>query len=237
MRTPTFPTCLLAAALALALAAPGSAVPLVQVDINDNDDTPGDLQPGFTSLLETDTAAGDSYSKSIGAILVDIDGVVSGLDDRHRATPVDGGGLTQSALYRDFVFASSSAASSGNGLDLHVSGLTPNQKYDLTFWVFDSGSSGNRVSDWFVNGVFTYTFNGGIPPTDDADNRFTLTGMADALGDLTVRALANPGGSSGPNVFLNAFQIDAPPVPEPVTASLGLVGVLGLAWVMRRRTA
>src|SRR5207248_7280762 len=64
------------------------------------------------------------------------------IDDRDRATPVDGGAFTYGQMYDDLIFAGTSAGPTG-GIDLTITGgtLLASTPYLVSFYDFDSGST------------------------------------------------------------------------------------------------
>lgn len=163
-----------------------------------------------------------------------------GFDDRLRATPTNSGALTTSDLLRDFVFSRATGAGNTDGFDLTIAGLAANQPYRFTIYSFDSSSLGNRVSDWFANGVeviSNYSFNGSVLPADDTQYQFSFTASTDAAGQIVIggrRDDASLDGASAPSfgVFLNAIQLDL--VPEPATGALLTSGLGFCVWRRRR---
>jgi len=163
-----------------------------------------------------------------------------GFDDRQRATPLNSGALTTENIFRDFVFSRATGAGITDGLDVTIAGLAANTPFMFTIWSFDSGSAGNRVSDWFANGtevVTDYAFNGSVLPVDDLQYQFTITASTNATGQIVIggrrkAASVDAAGAASFGVFLNALQIDAV-VPEPTTGIL-LVGASALCGGRRR---
>jgi hypothetical protein len=128
---------------------------------------------GFSEfvLAGTEGTAQTTSSRTFGAYTVAITSVGGTLDDRLRTTPIKNGPFTDSLLVKDFIFTG--AVTGGQGFDVRVAGLVPNQSYLLELWSFDALSSGTlRSSDWTVNGSILwddYGFNGANTPatTDD----------------------------------------------------------------------
>ena len=149
--------------------------PVLMMDVNERGvDPSGVTQSGFVSFLINSNVSSTAVqtqatTRVFGAISVTVSNTAPlGYDDRLRTTPVNSGAFTDSLLLRDFIFSREDTAT--GGLDVTIGGLAPNQAYRLTVWSFDSGSTGNRVSDWTANGVVVtngYTFNGANLPTSD----------------------------------------------------------------------
>ena len=138
-----------------------------------------------------------------------------GCDDRKRTTPVNSGALTEAQLLQDFVFALGPTIT--NGLNIRIQGLASNQSCQVTIWSFDSGSPGDRISDWYANGVLVkdnYTFNGSILPTSDTQYRFTFNVTSNPQGEILIRAQGESS-SAAPAVFLNALRIFPVPAGGP----------------------
>ncbi|MBN2505906.1 MAG: hypothetical protein JXQ71_04355 [Verrucomicrobia bacterium] len=208
----------LAFVVVLALACGAHAQPILSLDVDERGVTPI-THPGFESFLITSdggTAAQTApTTRNFGALSVTLSlgGGAANYDDRQRDTPVDSGEFTQSLLLRDFVFCGSSTP--GTGLDVTVDGLTPHTAYRFTIWSFDTGSTGNRVSDWSVSGipvVEDYVFNGSILPTNNTHYQFSFKAPADAGGQVVIQGRRDAATPSAGSVFINALQI------EPATA-------------------
>ena len=101
--------------------------------------------------------------------------------------------------------------------------------------------TGNRVSDWSLNGTLKmagYTFNGSTAVTDNNSFNFTIQGAADSTGGLLIggraaASVAGPTGNNTHNVFINGFQIS--PVPEPSTMALAGAAASAALALRRRR--
>jgi len=190
--------------------------------------------PGFNSfLISSADGAGiqtNASTFSFGGIGLTLSGPL-GYDDRLRATPTNNGAFTDSLLLRDFVFSRDQTGT--GGLDIGLTGLTPSLAYNVTIWSFDTGSVGNRVSDWSANGVLVrdnYSFNGSTLPTSNNDYRFGFTAVADNSGSLLIAGRRDPTSVTF-GVFFNAIELT--PVPEP--SALGLLSLAALAAVVARR--
>jgi hypothetical protein len=189
---------------------------LLAFDVNERAvDAPSTTQAGFVSFVINSNVSSTAIqtqatTRVFGAITVTVSNTAPlGYDDRLRSTPVNSGAFTDSLLLRDFIF---SRDDTGNGgLDIAFSGLAANRSYHLTVWSFDSGSTGNRVSDWTANGVPVvsgYTFNGSTLPTSNSQCRFSFDVNADPTGKILLSGRRNAASSSF-GVFLNALEIDS----------------------------
>src|SRR4051812_4442504 len=158
----------------LGLAPKTAAQALLSLDVEERGATPL-VASGFSSFLMTDAGTAiqtTPSARTFGPITVTLSGIGAGYDDRVRATPVNSGAFTMSEVYRDLIFSRDSAGT--GGLDIDLTGLTPNQQYAISVFSFDSSSGGTRVSDWSANGVVVkdnYTFDGRVLPTDNSTYR------------------------------------------------------------------
>jgi hypothetical protein len=132
----------------------------------------------------------------------------SGYDDRLRLTPTNAGAFTEGALLRDFVFSRDFIG--GQGLDLSIAGLRPNQAYQVSVWSFDSGSPGARISDWLANGTPVrtgYTFDGASLPLSNESCRFDFSVQSSPAGQVQVAGRRNPASAPSTSVILNAIRL------------------------------
>ena len=198
----------------------GSAAPVLSLDFNDR--TTNLAEAGFSPfVLDTAGGAGAIQSGVVTRVFGDLSVTLSpvggiGIDDRVRTTPANAGAFTESALLRDFVFATDAAGN--NGLDVEVAGLVAGRSYQVEIWSFDTSSTGSRVSDWSINGELVaddYTFNGSVPPASNGQYRITATVAADEAGGLRIEARRETASSSY-GVFLNALRIS----PAPLLADI-----------------
>lgn len=142
-----------------------------------------------------------------------------GYDDRLREEPTNvPGEFTLGPLFRDFTWANTTVG--GDGFNILIEFLEPNQFYEVKVWSFDIVSGGDRISDWFVNQEKVkeaYTFNGENPPTTDQDNQFAFTAQADSKGKLLIQGLQNDA-SSQFGVFLNGLRVTETVAPLKITS-------------------
>lgn len=190
----------------------GVGTPILSVDFNArSSNIPANTEAGFQAFI-IDGSAGvlqsGAVTRTFGTMTVTLQNSgADSYDDRSRSTPVNSGAFTTQNLLRDFVFSRDQAGTTG--LDLTITGLTPNQSYSMTIWSYDSGSPGNRVSDWTANGVLVkndYTFDGNSLPATDSQYQFSFDTAADAGGKIVVNGRRDPA-SNQFGVFLNAFQL------------------------------
>ena len=187
-------------------------VPILQLDINDDDS--GEVAEANTEEGWQTFSLADNHQEYDGIrVSMSAMGGVP-LEDRDRAAPVDSPpGFTLDQLYDDFVFARSQT--NGTGLEVRIEGLTPGQEYRVTLWSFDTGSIGSRVSNWSeVSGAepvvieSSYSFTGTDAPSSNRDHTISAQLIASAEGELRIQGVRNGGTSYG--VFLNALQIVVP---------------------------
>jgi hypothetical protein len=180
----------------------------LQLDFNST----GITQSGWQSIADTDTALGDSWSKTFpGGIALDVDPIGGiTLDDRDRGASNGGGG--EASMWRDFLFANGSFSTApGTGLRLVFTGLQPNTEYPVKIWGYDASSTGGRAADWSGNGSATERLTFNTQPATLADNLVTINVITDASGNMTIDGIVsatNPNASH--NVFINGLEIGNP---------------------------
>ncbi len=174
-----------------------ASYPILMLDIsNRNVDT--QTEEGFTSFTSADSGS------EVDGITIELAG---SLDGRWRGTPT---GIPYELIYRDFVFARP------DGMTVTLSGLNPNETYEITIYAYDTGSAGDRIADWTANGEFllTTTFNGSLAPADENDNAFTGTAQSDDTGTIVMECGPNANtieqsGASNPYAFMNALVVSS----------------------------
>jgi len=201
-----------------------ASYPILMLDIsNRNVDT--QTEEGFTSFT-----VGDSGSV-IDGIKIELAGSI---DARWRGDPT---GIPYELIYRDFIF------SRPGGMTVTLSGLQPNETYEITIYAYDTGSAGDRIADWTANGEFllTTTFNGGLAPADADDNAFTGTAQSDGTGTIVMESGPNANtieqsGAGNPYSFINALVVSSmTPVttarrPVPEDGALITTNKVDLQW-------
>lgn len=192
------------------------ASPVLALDVNERGvNAATTTQAGFTSFVINSNISSSAIEtqatvRVYGSLTVTVSNTPPyGFDDRLRETPNNSGDFTESLLMRDFIFSRDDTGT--GGLDVTLTGLAPNEVYRFTIWSFDTGSGGNRVSDWFANGVVVtnnYTFNGNNHPTSNDQYRITFEAAADGSGTVLLSGRRVPPSNNSFGVFLNALRID-----------------------------
>jgi hypothetical protein len=169
---------------------------------------PANTEPGFLSFALDVASTPGPVTRQYGGAEVTL-AAVGGINvqSRKRPAPTNTLAFTQEKLLQDFFFAADTTM--GQGMDITLDFLDPNTTYEVTVWSYDNVSGGNRISDWYANGVFvrdSYTFNGTTLPTDDSTYQFTFTSTSDAHGRILIQARRNSTASVANNVFINALR-------------------------------
>jgi hypothetical protein len=189
--------------------------PVLMLDVNERGaDAAATTKAGFTSFVINSNVSSSAIqtqatTRVIGGVTVTVSNTAPlGYDDRLRGTPVNSGAFSDSLLLTDFIFSREDTGT--GGLDVTIAGLAVNRLHRLTVWSFDSGSPGNRVSDWTANGTVVtngYTFNGSTLPTSNDQYRFAFDATADGSGKIVISGRRNPASATF-GVFLNALEVD-----------------------------
>ena len=117
----------------LCLTTANAAYPVLMLDFSTNN-SPARLEPGFNAFTYPDSG---STIKGITITLEPIEpdppieGNPAKIDSRWRWAPT---GIPYELVYRDFLF------SRPGGIRVTLSGLWPNQAYEIIIWAFDVGS-------------------------------------------------------------------------------------------------
>jgi hypothetical protein len=124
------------------------------------------------------------------------------------------------------------ALSSNPSIDWTVGGLTPGDKYRLSFW--DAGGTGPYVGvdpiDLALTGATTSFSTNFIPVAGTYEyNSLTFTANAPSV------TIGFNGYSSGANLLSGIDNIQVSSVPEPATWSMTLAGCFVLGAMLRRR--
>ena len=139
--------------------------------------------------------------------------------------------MTTANLYNSFVFDLTPTV--GTGIDIRIQNLTPNGLYGVNLWSFAS-SSGGRISDWTEalsgRSIARQYVSPTTVPTADYDATLGALLVADATGQLDLQGTFDAGSAVGSvNVFLNAMEITANPIPQIQSATMGTNGNLVLS--------
>jgi hypothetical protein len=128
-----------------------------------------------------------------------------------------------------------------------ITGLTPGQKYDLSFY-WAAGELSNRTG--YLTSQLTGTFGGsafatpvydntnppGVPGSFSGWTKINVIVTADATSDiLSFLASGSPAGNLPPVALLDGVSLTA--VPEPATWAVLLLGIFGVGFAARRRRA
>ncbi|MDB6026270.1 MAG: cellulase family glycosylhydrolase [Verrucomicrobiales bacterium] len=203
----------------------------LRIDFNDrSNDVPVHTQEDFDAFVIGGSGSQQTATNTLryGTITLSIwSDLGIGLDDRRRTVLTNSVNFTNTQILEDFVF-NENATSTNSGLSLRIQGLASNQTHQITIWSFDSNSTGNRVSDWYANGVLVknnYSFNGSVRPTSNTDCHFTFSATANSSGTILIQGRCDStsvDNTSAPatGVFLNAIEIDSIPDQSPPCGTL-----------------
>jgi hypothetical protein len=192
-----------------------TATAVLSMDVNDRSTAAaGVTQAGFSSFVINSNTSSTAVqtlptARTFGAITVTVSNAPGfGYDDRLRNSPVNSGAFTESLLLRDQIFSTDNSGT--GGLEIGLTGLTPNSAHRLTVWSFDGQSLGTKVSDWFANGVLVksnYTFDAAVQPTSNDQYRFAFNATATASGTMLVSGRRDASSSSF-GAYLNALRVE-----------------------------
>ena len=151
----------------------------------------------------------------------------NGLDDRRRTIVTNSVTFTNAPLLQDFIF-NQGATNVGSGLSVRVQGLNSNQVYSFTVWSYDSASQGNRVSDWYANGILVtnnYSFNGSVLPNSNSSYRFIFTATANTNGEVLIEGKRDAtsldqNNAAATAVYLNGLELQNIPDQSPPCGTL-----------------
>lgn len=188
-------------------------------------------QAGFDSIVVT-SGAGPNTINLPDSMTVTLQAVGGGgMSDRDRGAQTGDVGFTFSDLYRDVWFAGGSG-----DIAVTISGLDASQDYGVRFYTYDAAITGTTRTTITnttgaggdVSGFVDWT--GSTTFTSNNQYSTELNVISSGAGELTFTvSSAILGGSGTNNGTLSGIVL----VPEPSTASLAGLALLG--WAARRR--
>jgi hypothetical protein len=224
---------MLAALLVAALTALGMgsamAVPVLSVDFGRVLAAPTPVQPGFTGIAGN--ASEPSHTEAAGAFNVTVEG--NGFFNAgFNAGNVD---PAVAPLFEDYYY--NNATDPAVGIRVAITGVTPNQDYDVTVWSYDEDNIFSVTpTQWGPASGSATTGTTGL--VSDSGATPYPTSLAEKSTTIRLRSTTNElaffgastGGSGGTR--LNGFQLS--PVPEPASLMLAGAGAMAMAAVRRR---
>jgi len=178
-------------------AANAQTYPILKLDFGPSN-VEARTEPGFTSFTIADSGS------VVDNITIELAGE---LDARWRGAPT---GIPYELIWRDFIFARP------GGITATLSGLEANKDYEITIYVYDTGSASDRIADVNANGVYCLTTftNSGIVPADEYDNVYSGIAHADSTGTIVLESFPNEdtveeSGESNPYAFMNALVVSS----------------------------
>jgi hypothetical protein len=186
--------------------------PILQLDAGRGHD-PAECEPNFYPFMIADSG---SEFDGIKVTLTS-----ENMDARWRGAPT---GVPFELIYRDFIFfrpmrpgVATTYPWTGETipLTLTLTGLVPNQAYEITIFSYDTSSAGNRVSDWIANGDFLFqiTMSQANTPTSKYSSAYSAMTQADSTGKIDIVAtigaaqLADSGQYNQPFAFINGLEV------------------------------
>jgi hypothetical protein len=117
---------------------------------------------------------------------------------------------------------------------VRLTGLTPTQSYDLTFYASRIGTSDNRTTVYTATGASVSAAS--LNPAENVNGTATISGIQpDASGEIRI-ALTPGAANNNANHFTYLGVLQVADAPEPGT--IGVVGIAaGAASLLRRRRA
>jgi len=205
----------------LGLTTANASYPILKLDWGADHD-PAHLEPSFIAFTTADS--GSTFKGiTVSLSLIDPDPPVAtspAWNLRWRWAPT---GIPYELLYRDHIF------SRPGGIRITLEGLKSNETYEITIWAYDVGSAGDRIADWYANGVFCLTTEteAGTQPTDENSHAFTGTAQSDDVGTIVLESYPNENtveqsGANNPYAIVAGLMVSSmvpinvarSPVPE-----------------------
>jgi regulation of enolase protein 1 (concanavalin A-like superfamily) len=206
-----------------------ASYPILKLDIG-RGHTSAEVQAGFTAFSVSDSGT------VVDGIKIEVATTIAGeaIQQRWRGGPT---GIPYEQLYRDFWFTVN------GGLRITLSGLNPNETYEITLYSWDQSSAERHVADWIANGDYCLTtdFTGGTSVAAEDSYAFSGDATADGTGQIILEATPNPLTSyPGPPgqyfCFLNAVVVSSlTPLttarhPVPANGATVLTTAVELQW-------
>ena len=179
----------------------------------------------FTTVPESGTTT-TTATVTVGAVSVTLAPFGTGLALSARNRSGTGSdSLANTAplnnIAEDFVFAATSNYTAGTpkGMDLTISGLTPNTAYPITLYAYDRASvAPARVAQWTdatggATGTLSFSGSDGQLADDAAflSRSVLLAAQSNASGQIILQGRAAAAGNTAShNVFINALEIGSP---------------------------
>ncbi|MCJ7777295.1 MAG: hypothetical protein MUP16_03165, partial [Sedimentisphaerales bacterium] len=174
-----------------------------------------ETEPNFTAFIIADSG------REVDGIKITIESV--NMDARRRAAPT---GVPYEQIYRDFIFfrhfrpgtvMAYPYTGATEPITVTLSGLVPNQDYEITIYSFDTSSGGVRYANWTANGEFLFQTvmsqaNGPTPEDSGAFREWTKadnTGKIVLVATIADEQLADQAQFNQPFAFINALTVYA----------------------------
>jgi len=190
-----------------------ASYPILKLDLGRSHNV-AETEPGWAAFTPTDSGT------VVDGIKIEIATTETGETIQSR---LHAGGMPLELIYRDFWFTVN------GGLKITLSGLNPNETYEITMYSWDGPSAETHTTDWIANGDYclTTSFTGGSTVETEDSYAFSGNATADGTGQIILEATPNPSTSyPGPPgqyfCFLNAVVVSSltplttarHPVPE-----------------------
>jgi len=203
----------------------GPATDVIKVDVNHTNTNQGTpqmaTQAGFLGLNPINNTGSVTDPNSNVTVTVTSDRTDNPTRNRNN---------TGESLYSDFIFSNAL-------MTIGINGLTIGKEYELTIFSQDTDGNTTHLSAWFLNGSLDAFRSAHLNINDENSNRdawgFTTNFTATAT-SVAITGREVPGRATTDLIFFNGLILrDVSPIPEPATATLGLLALGGL--MMRRR--
>ncbi len=177
----------------------------------------------------------DSTGANTGAG-ISISGFYPGSNSTGQTAPTGAAAVFAATATRDNMFGHTGPFSGNPDAPLgtiSLTGLSPSQTYDFTFFASRTGVSDNRETMYDVSGA-----NAGVAflnASNNVSNVVTVSGIQPTgAGTVSIGVSAGPNNNNGSKFYyLGAMMISSAMVPEPTSALLASLAGIGL--LFRRR--